>query len=291
MAVSMTGYGRGSKENNGRSVTVEAKSVNHKFIDFNIKITGRDYRIDDSIRKAVKARFSRGFFDISVSIVSENNNCKVVVNEGLLKGYMAVAASLAERYGIKYPPSMGELFQVKDLFTAQEAEWDAEEAWPLVEEALGEALDRLEGMRNLEGDQILDDIRRRFNAVESFMKSISETCENSVAERYSSLKKRIVKLTQEVGLDESRIAQEAAALADRSDISEELTRLSSHLKQASGMMDKDGPMGRKLEFLLQEINRETNTIGSKTSLANVTKIVVDIKSELEKIREQAQNLE
>lgn len=291
MALSMTGYGRGSKEDNGRSVTVEAKSVNHKFIDFNIKITGRDYRIDDSIRKAVKARFSRGFFDISVSIASENNNCEVVVNEGLLKGYMAAAASLAERYGIKYPPSLGELFQVKDLFTTQEVEWDADKAWPLVEEALGEALDRLKGMRKLEGDQVLDDIRRRFDVIESFMESISETSENSIAERYTALKKRIEKLANEVGLDESRIAQEAAALADRSDISEELTRLSSHLKQASGMMGEGGPIGRKLEFLLQEINRETNTIGSKTPLADVTKIVVDIKSELEKIREQAQNLE
>lgn len=291
MALSMTGYGRGSKEDNGRSVTVEAKSVNHKFIDFKIKITGREYRIDDSIRKVIKARFSRGFFDISVSIVSENNACKVVVNEGLLKGYMDAASSLAERYGINYPPSFGELYQVKDLFSTQDAELDADKAWPLVNEALTEALDQLIGMRKLEGEQILDDIRRRFEAVESLTESISKTSERSVAERYAALKARIEKLTKDVGLDESRIAQEAAALADRSDISEELTRLASHLKQAFGMLDQEGPMGRKLEFLLQEINRETNTVGSKTPLADVTKIVVDIKSELEKIREQAQNIE
>ncbi len=291
MAVSMTGYGRGSKENNGASVTVEAKSVNHKYIDFNIKNSDRDYRIDDGIRKAVKTRFSRGFFDISVSIVSESGSCKVVVNEDLLKGYLTVAASLAERYGIKYPPSFGELFQVKDLFTAQDAECSADEAWPLIEEALGGALDHLAEMRKIEGSQILADIRHRFDVIESLIKDISEASENSKSERFASLKKRIEKLTQDVELDESRIAQEAAALADRSDISEEITRLVSHLKQASGMMDEEGPMGRKLEFLLQEINRETNTVGSKTPLADITKIVVDIKSELEKIREQAQNLE
>jgi len=291
MALSMTGYGRGSKENNGRSVTVEAKSVNHKYIDFKIKSSGRDYRIDDGIRKAVKARFSRGFFDISVSIISESGDCKVVVNEGLLKGYMSAADSLSQQYGIKYPPSFGDLFQIKDIFIAQEAEWSADEAWPLIEEALKGALDRLSDMRKLEGEQILDDIRRRFDVIESLIENVSVATENSKGERFASLKKRIEKLTKEVELDESRIAQEAAALADRSDISEELTRLVSHLKQASGMMSQEGPMGRKLEFLLQEINRETNTVGSKTPLADITKIVVDIKSELEKIREQAQNLE
>ncbi len=291
MAHSMTGYGRAEAEGDGRRVTIEAKSVNHRFIDFNIKINGRVFQLDDRIRKAVKARFHRGSFDITVSIASETGGCQVKVNEELMSGFMSAAESLAEKYGLKYPPSMGDLFQVKDLFTVNDPDWGVDRVWPLVETALGAALNQLTEMRKTEGGHILEDMRKRFSHINSLVEQIGAASEKSAAERFVSLKERIAKLVEEVKLDETRIMQEAALLADKSDIAEELTRLSSHLKQSDSLMESGGPAGRKLEFLLQEIFREINTVGSKTTSTDVTRIVVDIKSELEKIREQAQNLE
>lgn len=291
MPMSMTGYGRAEKEKDGRSVTVEAKSVNHRHLDVNVKESSRMFQLDDFVSKIVKKRFKRGSFDIYVSISMKAGTAEVTLNEDLFNGYINIAAKLAEKNGIEYPPSFGDLLGVRDLFCVSEQRQGFDEASPLIEETLDEALDMLERMRAIEGDYIIKDLKERLALIGSMTEKIAQARVGSAESRFAALKEKIVRLSQETRLDEARIAQEAAIIADRSDVTEELTRLSSHVAQTSALLDGDGPVGRKLEFLLQEMNRETNTIGAKTPSTEVTNLVVDMKSEFEKIREQAQNLE
>jgi len=291
MPASMTGFGRAEKESGGRTITVEARSVNHRFLEYNIKVNGRSQQFDDLIRKAVKSRFSRGYFDIQVSIAVTEAAMEVAMNEPLLKGYMAVAQKLSERYGVPYPPSIGDLLQIRDLFTLADVSWTHEEAWGAIGAALDEALGQLEAMRRSEGGHIAADLTARFGRIGGLVEQIGALAASNESERFDQLKERVLKLAQTIDLDEARLIHEAAILADRSDVSEELTRLESHLKQSVELLDSGGPLGRKLEFLVQEINREVNTIGSKAPVVEITNLVVEIKSELEKIREQAQNVE
>lgn len=288
---SMTGYGRAEREREGRRAAAEARSVNHRFLDVTIKNGGRMFAFDDRARRMVKERFHRGAFDITLSLASEREGARVRVNEELLKGYLAAAADVSRRFGVEYPPSFGDLLAVREMFTVGEADVPAEEAWPLVAEALAAALEQLAAMRAEEGRRLAEDMRGRFAALGALAARVRDEARTNAKDRYFTLRERVSRLLGETPLDEGRLAQEAAILADRADIEEELTRLDSHLAQAEAILAGEGPVGRKLEFLLQEINRETNTIGSKTPSLAVTNLVVEMKSEQEKIREQAQNLE
>jgi len=292
MAKSMTGYGRATALSDGRRVSVEARSVNHRFIEFNIKISDRIFQLDDRIRKEIKARFDRGYFDVVVTIESVESAGVININEALLRDYMSQMSALAEKYGVEYPPSIGDLMQVRDIFMVTDPEWSIDEAWSVVRRGLGDALDGLDQMRAAEGENIIADMRERLKRIQALVSLIKSDSVTVASERMVSLKERLSKLMEEYNFDEGRIIQEAAILADRVDIAEELTRLDSHLNLAWSMMTStDSPIGRKMEFLLQEINREANTIGSKTPSANITTHVVDLKSELERVREQVQNIE
>lgn len=292
MAQSMTGYGRAEKEKDGRRVSVEARSVNHRFLEISVKAPNKGFMMDELVRKAVKSRFNRGYFDITVNVASTSGGaCSVVVNEDMFREYLAAARKLSDKFGVDMTFSFGDILQVKDIFTISGGEIIPEEWWPLVDEALVETLSQVERSRVAEGDNTIADVLARFLKIEDTLEIVRQGNEDSVKERFDKLKAKIVKLTDEAGIDDNRIAQEAALLADRNDISEELDRIRSHLGQVLELLKTEKLIGRKLEFFLQEINRETNTIGSKTTSSIITMKVVDVKSELEKIREQAQNLE
>ncbi|MBF0170261.1 MAG: YicC family protein [Nitrospinae bacterium] len=292
MPSSMTGYGRGERAVDGKKATVEIKSVNHRYLEVNVKSGARLFRLDDALRKVVKGRFTRGYFDLYVALESDKAGASAVsVNEPLLAGYMEAASQMAQRYGVPYPPRFEALVGLKDLFTFEGAEADFDLWWPVIEGALEDALVSLDAARRTEGKSITEVIGARFDAIAVMVAQIVARHDESSGERLEKLKARIVKLVGEAALDEGRLIQEVAYLVDKAAIAEEVDRLGSHLKQVESLLADDGPIGRKLEFFVQEINREVNTIGSKTSSSDATALVVEIKSELEKIREQSQNVE
>lgn len=292
MVCSMTGYGRAEKEIGGKRIVIEAKSVNHRYLEVNVKVFARTYALEEAVRQAIKERFSRGYFEVSISAPSNGSSSQTVnVNEPLLAGYMKAAGEIAKRHGVAYPPSFGEIASLKDVFavSAEDAQLD-DMIQPLLE-PLGQALGQLLEVRKAEGACALSDVKNRFSIIKTHLDAIIVEGEATALERFDRLRARLQKLVGDLGLDETRLAQEAAILADRSDISEEMERVKSHMKQVDALLDSGEPVGRKLEFFLQEINREVNTMGSKSASPAITLRVVEMKSEMEKIREQAQNLE
>lgn len=292
MACSMTGYGRMEKEIGGKRLVIEAKSVNHRYLEVNVKLFARSYALEEAVRQAVKNRFARGYFEISITIQANGGSCQtVLVNEPLLAGYLKAAGEMAKRHGIAYPPSFGDLAMLKDVFAVTADDSPLDDMIRPLEEPLGQALDQLMAVRKAEGENALNDVKARFSNIKSSLDFIVSESESSTGERFDRLRAKIQKLAGDLALDETRLAQEAAILADRADISEETERAKSHLKQVDALLDSGEPVGRKLEFFLQEINREMNTMGSKSASPGITLRVVEMKSEMEKIREQAQNLE
>lgn len=288
----MTGYGRAEKDINGRRLVVEAKSVNHRYLEVSAKLFTRSYALEEAVRQAVKERFGRGYFEVSVMIQVNGGSAQtVVVNEPLLDGYMKAAGEMARRYGVEYPPSFGDLAMIKDLFAVTAEDLPPDDMVSQIGEPLGQALDQLAAVRRAEGENAINDVKSRFTNIKSHLNFIISESESTTSERFDRLRAKIQKLAGDLALDETRLAQEAAILADRADISEETERAKSHLKQVDALFDSGEPVGRKLEFFLQEISREINTMGSKSASPGITLRVVDMKSEMEKIREQAQNLE
>jgi uncharacterized protein (TIGR00255 family) len=288
----MTGYGRMETEIGGKRLVIEAKSVNHRYMEVNVKLFTRSYALEEAVRQAVKERFARGYFEVAITIQANGGSAQtVVVNEPLLAGYLKAAGEMSKRHGIAYPPSFGDLAVLKDVFVIAADDLALDDMIRPLAEPLGQALDQLMAVRKTEGDNAINDVKSRFSNIKSSLDFIVSESESSVVERFDRLRAKIQKLTGDLALDETRLAQEAAILADRADISEETERAKSHLKQVDALLDSGEPVGRKLEFFLQEINREMNTMGSKSASPGVTLRVVEMKSDMEKIREQAQNLE
>lgn len=290
MAQSMTGYGRAEAERNGIRITVEARSVNHRYVEVSVKSPTKNMQWEDTVRKKVKTMFNRGSFDVHLAVESAGAGADVRINEPLMKGYLRAAAELAERHQVSYP-TFGDLASVRDMFIISGSIGDPKELEAASGMALEDALNRLAEMRRAEGANIVRDLKGRLARIGACNAEIKAISGRSVQERYNTLREKILKLTQDAGLDEARLAQEAAIIAERGDISEEITRIESHLAESGPILDGGEPAGRKLEFLLQELGREANTIGSKSSSVEVTRLSLEIKSELEKLREQAQNLE
>lgn len=288
----MTGFGRAEKDIGGRRLVIEAKSVNHRYLEVNVKLFTRSYALEEAIRQAVKERFGRGYFEVSVTLQANGGSGQTVgVNEPLLEGYLKAAGDIAKRYGVEYPPRFGDLALLKDLFVVTADELPPDDMARNLAEPLGQALDQLAAVRKAEGENAICDVKNRFSSIKSNLDSVISESESTVAERFDRLRAKIQKLVGDLALDETRLTQEAAMLADRSDISEETERARSHLKQVDALFDSGEAVGRKLEFFLQEISREINTMGSKSASPGITLRVVEMKSEMEKIREQAQNLE
>lgn len=292
MVKSMTGYGRASETLHMRGITIELKSVNHRFLDCNIKAPRALNFLEEAIKGTVSSYVARGKVDVFVTIdYSEADNTKVTLNESLLKNYIEVFSLLNEQYDINNNISVGEIIRIPDMLTVEKEEDDAEELGADVLAILKEALESHSEMRIKEGERLVDDIVGRLDLIEELAYRVEERSPQCVTEYREKLEARMREILESATIEPQRILTEAAIFADKIAVDEETVRLHSHIAQFKEMLKKGGAIGRKLDFLVQELNREVNTIGSKANDLEITSIVVDIKAEIEKIREQVQNIE
>ena len=288
---SMTGYGRCHIEEDGREMTVEVKSVNHRFLDVSYRLSRALSFLDDAVRKGVGARLARGHVDVFVSYANHRQDAKEVrVDTALALAYQKAVGELSAALGRESDLPLSDYTRLPDVLTVQEREEDQQIVRSLFEKALSGALDALVLMREQEGERMRADILEKIGNIETVRSQIAGRAPLVVAEYRDKLHQRIAALT-EGEIDEARLITEVAIFADRAAIDEELVRLLSHAGQIRQTVEMKEPVGRKLDFLVQELNREVNTIGSKASDTQITQWVVEAKGEIEKLREQVQNVE
>ena len=292
MVKSMTGYGRAVETVNGREFTVELRSVNNRYLDCSVKLPRSLSFAEDAVKQAVKATISRGKVDVFISVRSEGaEDVKVSLNEAMVQGYLAAMGQLVSQYGVRDDISVSVLSRMPEVFTVDRAEVDEEQLQADLMQAAGKALENFDAMRTAEGKALENDLRSRGDTILALVAQVEAGSGQTVADYRTRLENKLKEVLANTAIDESRILTEAAIFADKVAVDEETVRLRSHLEQMDNMLTTGGPIGRKLDFLLQEMNREANTIGSKCSDVRLARIVVDIKAELEKIREQTQNIE
>lgn len=289
---SMTGFGRASLESNGKNYIIEIKTVNNKYSDITVKSPKRLSFMEDRIRKQIANRITRGKVEVSVSFFDFSNKSKnVVLNKEIAKEYIKQLKEIADENNLSENISVVEIAKLPDILNSIDSDND-EEITSEALQCLNMALDSLIEMRKTEGENIKQDLLVRIERVQNLVDKIAENSKGIVVEEYvSKLEKRVKEILKTDVVDENRIAQEAVIYADKTSIEEELTRLNSHIVQFKELVNSDGPVGKKLDFMIQEMNRETNTIGSKAGSGEITKAVIDLKVELEDIREQIQNIE
>jgi len=287
----MTGYGRCHIEEDGREMTVEVKSVNHRFLDISYRLSRTLSFLDDAVRKGVGARLARGHVDVFVSYANHRQDAREVrVDTALAGAYKAALESLAAAVGKEADVPLSDYARLPDVLTVQEKEEDQETVRDLFARALDGALDALIAMREDEGARMKADILEKIGNIEVLRGRVAERAPLVVAEYRDKLHQRIAQLT-DGEIDEARLITEVAIFADRAAIDEELVRLLSHTAAIRETVELPEPVGRKLDFLVQELNREVNTIGSKASDTMIAQAVVSAKGEIEKLREQVQNVE
>ena len=292
MIKSMTGYGRQKGENERREVQVEIKSVNHRYLDLNVKVPRIYSFLEEPIKTAVSAAVARGKVDIYLSITAkEGGDVKVSPNLALAGEYLRALWQVRDTYSLKDDISVMELARMPDLLTVAREEPDAEEVKNQVLEVLGRTLEEYNAMRRTEGERLCEDIARRGQEIGKMVDQVEQRSPQSVEEYRQKIAQRMTEILGDSDIAEQRILAEAALFADKVSVTEEVVRLRSHLSQLQKMVQGDAPVGRKLDFLVQELNREANTIGSKANDYELAQIVIEIKAEIEKIREQIQNLE
>lgn len=292
MVRSMTGYGRNQEVLNGLSVVVELKSVNHRFFEYSSRLPRGYGFLDDKLKTHLQQRISRGKVDVFVQIHSlETAGSEVVVDHGLAESYLKALRELSDRYELRDDVSASALSRYPDVLTVRQAEVDEDAVWETVRTVADGALARFVAMRELEGAWMRQDVLSRAATIRQAVALVEEKSPETVRAHMEKVETRMRELLDGVPVDEARLLNEAAVFADKVAVAEETVRLNSHLDQLEQLLGSDEAVGRKLDFLVQEINRETNTIGSKCSDLNLTRIVVDIKAEIEKIREQIQNIE
>lgn len=288
---SMTGFGRASLESNGKNYIIEIKTVNNKYSDITVKSPKRLSFMEDKIRKQIANRITRGKVEVSVSFFDFSNKSKnVVLNKEIAKEYIKQLKEIADENNLSENISVVEIAKLPDILNSIDSDNDEEIASEALQ-CLNMALDSLIEMRKAEGENIKQDLLVRIERVQNLVDKIAENSKGIVEEYVSKLEKRVKEILKTDVVDENRIAQEAVIYADKTSIEEELTRLNSHIVQFKELVNSDGPVGKKLDFMIQEMNRETNTIGSKAGSGEITKAVIDLKVELEDIREQIQNIE
>lgn len=288
---SMTGFGRASLESNGKNYIIEIKTVNNKYSDITVKSPKRLSFMEDKIRKQIANRITRGKVEVSVSFFDFSNKSKnVVLNKEIAKEYIKQLREIADENNLSENISVVEIAKLPDILNSIDSDNDEEIAGEALK-CLNMALDSLIEMRKAEGENIKQDLLVRIERVQNLVDKIAENSKGIVEEYVSKLEKRVKEILKTDVVDENRIAQEAVIYADKTSIEEELTRLNSHIVQFKELINSDGPVGKKLDFMIQEMNRETNTIGSKAGSGEITKAVIDLKVELEDIREQIQNIE
>ena len=292
MVKSMTGYGRAEETFNGCTITVELRSVNNRYLDCNVRIPRLYLFAEDSIKTRVQNTISRGKVDVFVTLDNGGaEKVQVSVNKPVADGYYAALTELAQTYGLTNDISVSLLSRFPDVLLAEKAEEDVEQMARDICSVLDRALGDFDQMRTREGERLREDILSRASAIEAKVALVEERSPQTVSEYRTKLETRMNEVLSNTQLDPARILTEAAIFADKIAVDEETVRLRSHIGQLREMLSKGGATGRKLDFLIQEFNREANTIGSKCSDLEIARHVVDIKAEIEKIREQVQNIE
>lgn len=292
MLKSMTGYGRGEGTVNGRHIVFEVKSVNHKYFECNARITRGCLFLEEKLKAYLQGRVSRGKFDVFLQVENvEGTGTVVEVNHALAGAYCKALGELKDRWALPGEVDVGMLSRYSDIFSVRKAPEDEEALWLAVQQVAGPAVESLLQMRELEGRRLERDIREKAGGILALVSQIEEKAPETVRLYQERLRARIQELLGESSFDEQRVLTEVAIFADKVAIDEETVRLRSHFAQLEGLLAAQGPTGRKIDFLVQEMNREVNTIGSKSVNPEIAHLVVDIKSEIEKIREQVQNVE
>ena len=292
MVRSMTGYGRCEANVDGRDISVEIKSVNHRYFEINTRVTRGYSFLEDKLKKYLQTRISRGKVDVFVTIgASDNEAAEVTVNHSLASGYINALREIAEKYGLPDDITVTSVARYNDIFSVHKQAEDEEKVWNDLLPILDSALSDFISMREAEGERMKADVSNRAETIIGIVGEIEERSPQTVIEYKAKLTERINELLENSTVDEDRIATEAAIFADKIAVDEETVRLRSHFVQMNDILSGGGPIGRKLDFIVQEMNREANTIGSKVTDAQLAHKVVDIKAELEKIREQIQNIE
>lgn len=292
MIKSMTGYGRGEKLQEGKSFNVEIRSVNHRFSEVVVRLPKYYLALEDRVRKVILESVARGRLDVFVTVDDKGNSNKTIrVDKGLAMAYYSALEEIRETVGSDGNPGLMDIARFPDVVSLEEVQEDLEELWPALKQAVEDAMEKLMQMRTTEGQRLQTDLLKRVARLEEYTESISGRAPLVVVEYKEKLHQRLKELLGEVQIDESRLAVEVAVFADRSNVTEELVRLRSHFQEIKNTLDMDEAVGRKLDFLVQELNREFNTIGSKSNNLEISSIVIKAKSEVEKIREQVQNIE
>ena len=292
MIKSMTGYGRAVETVNGRQFTVELRSVNNRYLDCTVKAPRMLSFGEEAVKQAVKNSISRGKVDVFVTLHSENGlDATVTLNTAVVEGYLAAMKQMAENYPVTNDISVSLLSRLPEVFSVEKPEVDEEQLLADLMGVVVKALESFDAMRVAEGKALENDLRSRGATIEGLVFQVEAGNAQTVVDYRHRLENKLREVLSSTNIDESRILTEAAIFADKVAVDEETVRLRSHLQQMYGMLSSGGAVGRKLDFLLQEMNREANTIGSKCTDVRLARIVVEIKAELEKIREQTQNIE
>ncbi len=292
MIYSMTGFGRFEGQVNGRSITLEIKSVNHRYLEFSCRITRGYNYLEEKLKAYISSRISRGKVDMFLSITEpENTPTEVEINHNLARGYINALKELSDTYGILNGVTTVDVARYPDVLTVSKASEDEDVVWADVKQALDSAMEGFMELRKNEGERLKADVLSRAETIIEIVGEIEKRSPETVKEYQSRLKEKIEELLGSNEYDEQRVITEVAIFADKIAVDEETVRLRSHFEQLKAYLDDNKPVGRSIDFLIQEMNREANTIGSKVKDSELAHKVVRIKNEIEKIREQIQNIE
>lgn len=292
MITSMTGYGRGEGNFGGRTITVEIRSVNNRYLDCSVRIPRIYLFVEEQVKAVIGQEISRGKVDVFVTLEgAEGNLVEISVNRPVAKGYFQAYAELAEMFQVKNDLTSSQLATLPEVLLVEKAKENVEQVGGQILSVVQQAMQDFHVMRQREGEKLHDDLLSRANQVENLVAIIEERSPLTVSEYQQKLELRMKEVLSASQLDEARILTEAAIFADKVAVCEETVRLYSHLSQLRRMLEEEGAVGRKLDFLIQEFNREANTIGAKCSDIEISRQVVELKAEIEKMREQVQNIE
>ena len=292
MVRSMTGFGQSTCKRENIECTIELKTVNNRYLDTNVKLPKIISYVEKDIKNKITEKLSRGKVDVFVTFSDlGDNGYSVNVNKGLADAYVDALKTLIKDYDLKGDINVESIINIPDIINITKNQLDENVVRSIIEETLDNAIDVLIEMREKEGNNLKNDLLQKLELIESYVKTIEQKSPMVVVEYKNKLQQRLKELLDGGVVDESRLTTEVAIFADKCSIDEEIVRLLSHIEQFKQILEKDEPIGRKLDFLIQEMNRETNTIGSKANNLAITQIVVEVKGELEKVREQVQNIE
>lgn len=292
MVRSMTGYGKAQRMIDGHDITVEIKSVNHRFYEYSSRIPRAYGYLDEKMKNFLKSSISRGKVEVSVTcLTTEGQDAQVEINRPLAQGYLTALRELGQELGLRDDITLSGLSRFSDIYQVRKAPEEEEVIWEKVRTVLTEAAERFVAMRAVEGERLKNDILEKLSNIESMVGQVEARSPQTVQEYRDRLTAKMMDILKDSKLDEQRILTEAAIYSEKVAVDEETVRLRSHIHQFEEILASGEAVGRKLDFLVQEVNREVNTIGSKANDVAVARLVVDMKSEIEKIREQIQNIE